>query len=542
MKKVVTDLIKKNKTVIKFIISGCTAAAVDLLFLYIFHGFLKLNLIFSVTAAYLIAFIASFSLQKFWTFRNKSKDKLYSQAVVFFASSGINMLLNTFLVSVLVKNSHLFLSDSLKYYFLEKYNIWYLLSQMMVSSVIALESFLVYKYLIFKNKPDIGSRKKRILLATGIYPPDDGGPASYVKILEEELPNHNFEVKVITYSDEKNKKEDDGELIYKVKREKNILFRYADYFWHVFKMCFKTDVIYVQGVVSEGFPTSLACRLARKKYILKIVGDYAWEQGCQRFGVEEMLDEFQYKKYSFKVGLMRAMQKFTARGATKIIVPSNYLKGVVSKWGIDPDKIEVIYNAVKIREADYSSEEARSCLALSGKVILSVGRLVPWKGFPALIEAMKDVLKEHSDANLYIIGSGPLKEELLKKIEEEKLNEKVHLLGKLEREKVLMYMRAADVFVLNTAYEGLSHVLIEAMASGLPIFTTPVGGNLEIVEDENMLFAYNKEEKIAEKLKKYLGPEENLKIKEKMIKYNMIKGKDNMIKSLVKIIHENFKF
>ena len=81
--------------------------------------------------------------------------------------------------------------------------------------------------------------------------------------------------------------------------------------------------------------------------MVKIVGDYAWEQGQQRFGVSQMLDEFvRTKQTSLFVRILQKIQTRVARSSTRIIVPSEYLKNIVAAWGIPNEKIEVIYNAV----------------------------------------------------------------------------------------------------------------------------------------------------------------------------------------------------
>ena len=61
------------------------------------------------------------------------------------------------------------------------------------------------------------------------------------------------------------------------------------------------DIIFAQDPVSVGFPAACAAKILRKKFLLKIVGDYAWEQGMQRFGISDLIDEFQRKKYGFAV-------------------------------------------------------------------------------------------------------------------------------------------------------------------------------------------------------------------------------------------------
>ena len=354
-----------------------------------------------------------------------------------------------------------------------------------------------------------GRPVKRILIANGILSPDGGGPANYSEILGRELPKRGVDITIVTYSDDNDSFEINSDYNYKlysVCRRRFILWRYFKYFWQVFKLAATVDLIYIQGPVSEGLPASLAARLRGRKFLLKIVGDYAWEQGRQRFGVGEFLDDFQKKKYGLRVELMRFIQKMVARKAKKIIVPSRYLKTIVSQWEIKIDKIKVVYNsAKKIRISDYSQAKVKEELGLSGDVILSISRLVPWKGFDALIEIMPELLEVNPRFILVIGGGGPDKEKLQNKIDQMNLSKQIRLTGNLPQGDVWRYMAASEIFVLNTAYEGLSHLIIEAMHFNRPVVTTPVGGNIELIRnnENGLLVEYNNKEEIESALIKF---------------------------------------
>lgn len=261
------------------------------------------------------------------------------------------------------------------------------------------------------------------------------------------------------------------------------LVRHVAYFWKVFLKSIHADVIFAQDPVSVGIPVAVAAILLRKKFVLKIVGDYAWEQGSQRFGISDRLDQFLKKKYGWKVELFRRLQKWSANRADAIVVPSEYLRDVITQWGIEPERITVIYNAFDLPARTLSKDEARKKLGLVGTVLVSVGRLVPWKGFNALIELGRELQKDIPDIHIVIIGSGPERESLAQKIHEYHTEAIVSLAGNLSHEDVLAAFVAGDIFILNTAYEGFSHTLLEAMAVGIPICTTRAGGNIELIQD-----------------------------------------------------------
>lgn len=317
------------------------------------------------------------------------------------------------------------------------------------------------------------TKPKRILIATGIYPPDIGGPATYTKLLEEELPQRGFVVTVANFA------------VYRRIWPKGLSHLF--YFCRLLFYLPVNDIIYVQDPVSVGWPTYLACCLGRRKYYLKIVGDYAWEQGRQRFGVKDLLDDFATKPpqtYSWPVALLKKIETWVAKGATGIIVPSNYLKKIVSAWGVNPEKITVIYNAFAgvPNLAYYHQTDWRQTLGLSGQIMVSVGRLVPWKGFANLIEAIARLRDNFPQLQLLIIGSGPEQSALENLIIEQGLTDRVRLLGEMPRNELFKYLATADIFVLNTSYEGFSHQLLEVLTFGLPILTTNIGGNPELIE------------------------------------------------------------
>lgn len=330
------------------------------------------------------------------------------------------------------------------------------------------------------------TKEKKLLLVTGIYPPDIGGPATYCHLLSQELPHRGWQVGVLSF----------GEVRHWPKIIRHIIF-----FFKVLNQARAYRVIYAQDPVSVGLPVCLACFFSRRDFILKVVGDYAWEQGSQRFGVEDSLDDFslQFKKYSWMVRLLKLIETGVAKRAQRIIVPSLYLKKIVSNWGVSADKIKVIYNSIEDLPILDTKDGLKKALSFNYPTLVSVGRLVPWKGFGLLIEIMPEIIKSYPQAKLYIIGSGPEREKLGVLIQALNLESAVCLVGQLPRVEVLRYLKASDVFLLNTNYEGFSHQLLEVAQCHTPIITTRVGGNSELITDRvnGRLVDYNDKESLV---------------------------------------------
>ncbi|MCK4540256.1 glycosyltransferase [Candidatus Parcubacteria bacterium] len=512
MGRKIKKLAIKYKIYIKYVISGCTGALVNLSTLFILTEFAHIYYLVSVVIAFFVSLAVSFNLQKRWTFRDNNK-KVFKQVLIYFIIAGTDLLINIYLL----------------YFLVEKLGIWYMMAQVMVYGSLSVLSFILYKFLVFRKEKKM-NKKKKILAATGIFPPDIGGPATYVDTLLKELPKHGLDVGVVTYTDTRaarNARQDGN--VFKINRNQNILLRYFQYFLQVWKLISWADVVYIQDPISSGIPASLACRLRGKKYYLKIVGDYAWEQGRQKYGVKANLDDFQTKKYGFRVELLRFLEYWVARGAKKIITPSNYLKNIVLRWKVPEKNIKVICNSVRKAEVIEEKEVLRKELGISGDVIISVGRLVPWKGFDLLIDIMPELLKVNKNFKLYIVGDGPEFENYELRIKNYELSNNVKLLGKLEQKKLWQYMKASDLFVLNTGYEGLPHIIIEAMYLGLPVITTDAGGNVEVVKpgENGLLVEYNNKEQIKRAI---LETWKNRDARQEMIK----NGKKNLEKFSVK--------
>jgi len=319
----------------------------------------------------------------------------------------------------------------------------------------------------------------KILIATGIYPPDIGGPATYSKLLFDELPQRGNDVSVLSFGEVKH-------LPY--------IIRHVLYFFKVLNRSRGVDLIYAQDPLGVGVPAGLAAKILRKRFVVKIVGDRAWETGVQKFGVKESLDIFSKRKsHSFSICVLKKGQLFAAKMADKIITPSKYLKKIIQNWGVDGEKIKVIYNSLDIPQNIEDKESIRKVLNFDGKYIISAGRLVSWKGFYSLINIMPNLLKRFSNIKLLIVGDGPEKEKLQDAVRSLDLEDNVVFLGSVNHKTLLHHMKASDIFVLNTAYEGFSHILLEAMAMSVPIITTAVGGNVELIEykKDGILVEYN---------------------------------------------------
>lgn len=319
--------------------------------------------------------------------------------------------------------------------------------------------------------------KPKVLLAAGLYPPDVGGPATYAKMVTEELPERGIDVAVVSFGTVRNLPR---------------LLRHFLYALKLWRASADVKAIYALDPISVGLPSLLVARLRRLPFVVRLGGDYAWEQGRLRFGVISTLDKYTKNRQvaGVRTRFLAYLQDYVVKRAKLIIVPSQYLRSVVTSWpGLDENRVLVIKSALFPIEVNGTKEELRTKLSYNGFTMVTAGRLVPWKG----IDKLLDVVDQVPDSTLVIAGSGPEMERLKKHARSLGIDNRVRFLGNLNKEALGEIVKAADVFLLNTGYEGLSHQLLEVMELEVPVVTTNAGGNVELIENNvnGLLVAHN---------------------------------------------------
>jgi len=363
----------------------------------------------------------------------------------------------------------------------------------------------------------------KITIATGLYPPEIGGPATYSAMLESELPAKGIEVTTVPF----------GWVRHYPKVVRHFVYAYK--LWQESK---GVKIIYALDPVSVGLPAMLVAKIKRVPFLVRLGGDYAWEQGRGRFGMKQTLDEYIANQTNapLKVRLLAKIQTAVVSRAVQVVVPSNYLKSVVLAWGIKEERITVIYSSLHKIEVSGNKDTLRQQLQYTYPTIVSSGRLVPWKGFSVLIEVIANLAKEHPQISLIVVGDGPERNNLEEKVSALKISKHVRFVDSISKDALGATVKAADVFVLNTSYEGLSHQLIEVMDLGTPIVTTNVGGNPELITDgvNGYLVEYNNSEALEEAILRVLNHPESV---ERMIQSARARSKDfDKTKTIDKVV------
>ena len=315
-----------------------------------------------------------------------------------------------------------------------------------------------------------------ILFVTGIFPPDHGGPASYVPRMAAALVARGHVVKVICLSDRID--HDDSARSFAVHRIRRGIFwplRILATVFTIWRAARQNALVFVNGLGAE---SAIASALAGRAAVHKIVGDYAWERAVGRRWFSGTIDEYQTSPKNLPLRALDFIRTFPLRLARHIIVPSRYLRGILTGWQLDTEKISVIYNAAA--PLPESPDTPSPLPAWNGRTLLTVCRLVPWKGVDAIVRR----LPQFPDTRLVIAGDGALRKKLAELATELGVADRVIFTGLISSAEVRHYMRHADAFVLNSTYEGLPHVVLEAMAAGTPVIATNAGGTGEVVEND----------------------------------------------------------
>ncbi len=181
------------------------------------------------------------------------------------------------------------------------------------------------------------------------------------------------------------------------------------------------------------------------------------------------------------------------KNATRVFSVSDSLKQHVVSLGADSDKIRVIGNGIDVAKFyPLAKTVARAELNIpeDAKVLVSVGGLVDRKGFHRVIDVLPELAAKYPELIYLIVGGdspeGNIRERLENQVKTLKLEDSVRFLGAYPSEQLKLPLSAADLFVLATANEGWANVFLEAMACGLPVITTEVGGNKEVVNNPGL--------------------------------------------------------
>ena len=317
----------------------------------------------------------------------------------------------------------------------------------------------------------------RILIATPIYPPEIGGPATYTKELVERW-HDTHEIIVVTFTN--NTQALPGSVLISVDKQLALPVRLFKFFVAVYKASKNADVLYVQNAMAAGLPTVLAGMLRRKPVVLKFVGDEAWERATQHRKTQKRLQDFlDSPDAGFKINLMRMLQGWVLRRAQVVTTPSQYLGETIQKaYRLKPECVHTNYNAAEsITKAPFPVEK-------NPHQLVATARLVAWKGIGDILRAIALLKEKYPDTTLIVHGDGPERENLEQLAADLGVSSEVKFTGNVSRTETWHTRKSSAAYILNSTYEGLPHTALTSFAAETPIVATDIPGTNEAVYHE----------------------------------------------------------
>jgi glycosyltransferase involved in cell wall biosynthesis len=321
----------------------------------------------------------------------------------------------------------------------------------------------------------------RVLVVSGIWPPDVGGPASNSPELAAFLAARGHRVEALTTAAAQPAPE--PYPVRWVSRRLPRGVRHAAFAARLATLARGADVVHTAGVLGR---SALGATLARTPFLVKLPDDPAFER-ARRLGLHAGdLDEFQRTRGDARLRALRLARDLALRRAAHVVCPSAYLAGLAAGWGVDERRVSVVPNPAPELPPLPEREATRARLGLAGPALVVAGRLNAQKSVGVALEAVAAV----EGVSLLVAGEGEERAGLERRAGELGLDGRVRFLGAVSRERVLELLRAADAVLLSSSWENFPHVLVEALAVGTPVIATRVGGVGEIVvEGENGLLA-----------------------------------------------------
>ena len=314
----------------------------------------------------------------------------------------------------------------------------------------------------------------RVVLVSGIWPPDVGGPASHAPALAAALVEAGHEVEVVTTANSA-----PSPRPYPVRwapRARPAALRHLEVVANVALAARRADRVYATTMVRRA---ALGAALARRPLVVKLVADEAFERERRAGRFVGTLQEFQQARGGLRRRLLRASRTGALRRARRVLVPSAYLRGIALGWGLRPDRVAVVPNPAPTLPPLPARDEARAVLGIHAPAIATAGRLTAQKALGDALQAIACV----PEVELLVLGDGPQRAMLERKAASLGISDRVRFLGPGTRADVLTLFRAADAVLVTSAWENLPHTVLEALAVGTPVIATAVGGVPEVVVD-----------------------------------------------------------
>jgi glycosyltransferase involved in cell wall biosynthesis len=304
----------------------------------------------------------------------------------------------------------------------------------------------------------------RIVLVTGIYPPDHGGPAKFIPLLARHMTELGWSVTVVTLSDDPAVTDESSWHVVRLPRNTAKWRRIPSTVAAITTHLRHADVMFANGLFEEA---AVAARIARRPWVAKFVGDPVWERRHNQRPDGPDLEQFNSSPLKGRAALERRVLSAALRSARIAVTPSQQLSALLQGWGVA--RTEVVPNGVQIEPLSGAEPSVD---------VITVARLVHLKRIDSLIAACAA-----AECSLDIVGDGPQREQLHVLVNSLAPMRPVRLLGSLSADQVSSAMDRAKVFALLSSHEGMSFALLEAMSRAKAVVVGDNEGNRGVVSN-----------------------------------------------------------
>ena len=336
----------------------------------------------------------------------------------------------------------------------------------------------------------------KVLIVSGIWPPDVGGPASHAPDVADFLRARGHEVEVVTTADAPPPAR--PYQVRAVPRRHRPGIRHYRGAALVHHRARAADVVYTTGMFGR---SALGATVARTPYVVKLTADPAFERSRRRGFVEGDVDDFQGGRGGAAVALLRFARDLELRHAAHVFTPSSYLRELALAWGVRPDKVSVLPNPAPRIPPLPDRDELRRAFGLNGATLAFAGRLTTQKSLGHALEAVAAA----PGVELVIAGEGPDRGPLEQRARALGIADRVRFLDAQPRERIVELFRAADATILSSSWENFPHTVVEALAVGTPVLAMEAGGVAEVVHDgvNGLLVAPGDTAALSEAVRRY---------------------------------------